>query len=401
MSETAEVSGSLLSLASERLANDLSLALKRKPAQEAKLAGALRAVSRYAPSLRPALVDALELMVKRGSFERPLFGVAARALSENGDARSAQALALALASDETCQLSALSAASLGGDPAYGKPLAKLAGCRHAHVALAAEVARSMRGESNGAHATAVAPMINEAHRIALCVQVFVPLLGHERHARGLAPALAVLRHAERHLGRWLVLGELGRASGDELPLQEARARAREGPRGARSAWAMVAWALDGKDLELAGRPTLELVSRLSDRPSADKDMSFLFRLAAAGVPLARPVLEAVVRTHLSSDGAVRAALHLARNYGVDRYRSQLLAIARGERREHVRGLAAAALFDLGERAVALAAARELLASRHHASLAWGTLLGVWAAGGGHGPLVTDARFRQIQFGWSE
>jgi hypothetical protein len=399
MSETAEAPESLLARASERLAQDLSAALKRRPAHEAKLAGAVRAVSRYAPDLRPALVEALELMVKRGSFARPLFGATARALSEAGDARSATALTVALTSAETCELAVLSAASLGTDPAHEKPLAKLAGSRHAHVALAAEVARSLRGESNGAHATAVAPMINEAHRIALCVQLFVPLLGHERQARGLAPALAVLRHAERHLGRWLVLGELGRASGDELPLEEARSRAREGPKGARSAWAMIAWALDEKQLEFAGRPTLELVSRLSDRPSADKDMSFLFRLAAAGVPLARPILEAFMRTHRTSDGAVRAALHLARDYGVERCRDQLLAIAQGERRERVRGLAAAALFDLGEHVLALDAARELLASRHHASLAWGTLLGVWAAGRGRGPLVTDARFRQIQLGW--
>jgi hypothetical protein len=130
-------------------------------------------------------------------------------------------------------------------------------------------------------------------------------------------------------------------------------------------------------------------------------MSFLFRLAAAGVPLARPVLEAFMRAHLTSDGAVRAALLLARSYGVERGREQLFAIARGERRPRVRGLATAALFDLGEHRAALDATAQLLTSRYHASLAWGTLVSAWGAGHGRGPLVTDARFRQIQLGCCE
>ena len=43
------------------------------------------------------------------------------------------------------------------------------------------------------------------------------------------------------------------------------------------------------------RPTLELIARLSDRPSADRDTTFLFRMARAGAPSARPMLETLVQ----------------------------------------------------------------------------------------------------------
>lgn len=401
MNQAAEEFEPLLGAASQRLSIDLRAALRRRPAQEAKLAGAVRVLGQYCPRLRGVLSEALEVMLTRGSYARPLFGAAARTLAASGDPRAASALADALVAEEGCELAALSAASLATDAAYRQPLAKLAGSRQAHVALAAEVARTVRGESNGAHAAAVAPMINEAHRIQLCVEVFVPLLGHARRALGMTPALAVLRDSERHLGRWLVLAELATESGDPLPLSEARSRARVGARAARPAWELVVWALSGHHGELEVRPTLELVSRLSDRPSADKDMTFLFRLAAAGVPLARPMLESFLRTNPDQDCAVRAALYLAKNYGVSRFRDQLSTLARGPRRERVRGLAAAALFDLGERELALAAARTLAASRQPATLAWAALVGVWASGGGQGPLVTDARYRSIQLGWCE
>ena len=401
MSQRAVEFEPLLGAASARFAAELRAALKRRPAQEAKLAGAVRVLSDHCPRLRGELTDALEVMLKRGSYERPLFGAAARALAKSGDARAASALADALVADESCELAALSAASLATDAAYKQPLAKLAGSRQAHVALAAEVARIVRGESNGAHAAAVAPMINEAHRIQLCLELFVPLLGHARAALGIAPALAVLRGSERHLGRWLVLGQLATESGDGLPLSEARSRAQAGSRAARPAWELVVWALAGHACELEVRPTLELVSRLSDRPSGDKDMTFLFRLAAAGVPLARPMLESFMRANPDQDCAVRAALYLAKNYGLERFREQLLNLARGQRRERVRGLAAAALFDLGEPELALAAAQNLSGSRQHATLAWAALVGVWASGGGQGPLVTDARYRRIQLGWCE
>src|SRR4029078_1173857 len=93
--------------------------------------------------------------------------------------------------------------------------------RQSQLAFGAETARVCRRESNGAHLTSIAPMIKESHRISLCVDVFVPLA---RSAPALlpsvavGPALSVLRGAERHLGRWLVLADVATKAGDPGPL---------------------------------------------------------------------------------------------------------------------------------------------------------------------------------------
>jgi hypothetical protein len=264
------------------------------------------------------------------------------------------------------------------------------------------VARVARGESNGAHATAVAPKIKEAHRIALCQEVFVPLLWQPPLDVGIARALAVLRDAERHLGRWLVLGEVAVRAGDETPLDEAREHARQGSSGTRAAWALVAWAL-GRTGEPAVRANAELVSRLSDRPSANRDTTFLFRLAEAKVESARPMLEGLAKGPLpATEQGVRAALHLARDYGVDRCREQLFEVAKNPRREQLKGLAAAALFDLGNQKEALDAlggsAEPLLKPP---ALAWASVVRAGALGFERGPLVNEPRFRRIQLGWVE
>ena len=146
-----------------------------------------------------------------------------------------------------------------------EPLAKLAGNRHAHIAFAAEVARVARGESNGARAVAIAPMIKEAHRITLCQEVLVSWSWRPALGAGLGAALAALRGAERHLGRWLLLAELGARSGDTRALGEAKREAAEGSAGTQPAWALVTWALAGSSGEPATRPNLELMMRLSDR----------------------------------------------------------------------------------------------------------------------------------------
>ena len=385
-----------------RLAADLRSALRRRPAQEPRLAGAVRALVHHSGGLRNIVGGAFDTMVKRGSFARPLYTAAARALGEESDERSARTLSRALTTDEGGGLASLSAAALSGNPCLSEPLAKLAISRHAHVAFAAEVARVCRRESNGAHVTAIAPKIKEAHRIALCVEILVPLLWRAPIDAGIAPALSVLRDAERHLGRWLVLAEIAVRAGDRVPLAEARERASTGPVSARAAWALVAWALEPTSGEPSVRPTVELVARLSDRPSADKDTTFLFRLAASGAAGARPMLENAARgSLLPNENAVRAALHLARDYGEARFREQLLDTARSSRREHLRGLAAAALFDLGERDAALAAAAELGNSRQLSALSWGAL--VRAAGPAAKPerLVNEPNFRRIQLGWVE
>jgi hypothetical protein len=402
MTVRAELLEVLSEDALSRLAGDLRSALRRRPAQEPRLAGMVRVLVHHSAALREVAGTALDTMVKRRSFARPLYAATARALGEAGDPRSAQALSRALGTEDAGGLASVSAAGLASDPCLREPLAKLATSRHAHLAFGAELARVARHESSGAHVAAIAPKIKEAHRIALCLEVLVPLLWQRPIDAGITPALSVLRDAERHLGRWLVLAEIAVRAGDRLPLTQARERASSGPTSARAAWALVAWALEPEAGEPAVRPTVELVARLSDRPSADKDTTFLFRLATSGVAGARPMLENVARgSLLANEIAVRAALHLARDYREPRFREQLLDTARSSRREHLRGIAAAALFDLGERELALSLALELSKSRQLSALAWGALVQVAQSEAKPVPIVNERNFRRIQLGWVE
>src|SRR5688572_3834865 len=406
MAEAAEQLEVIGDVAVMRLTSDLRGALRRRPTQEPKLAGALRVLSAHSNRLRGELCDAVDTMVRRGSFERPLYAAAVRALCEQRDRRVGPSLVRALDSDGAGGLASLSAASLSDDPDLTESLARLAASRHAHLAFAAEVARVSRRESNGVHIASIAPKIKEAHRIALCLEVFVPLLWHEPLDSSIGPALAVLRDSERHLGRWLVLGELATRAGDQKPLDEARQRAAEGPQSARAAWALVAWALSRgpgqSSADTPVRPTVELVSRLSDRPSSDKDTTFLFRLAESGAAGAKQMLENMARgSILANEPAVRAALHLAREYGDGRFRDQLLDTARGPKREHLRGFAAAALFDIGEREAAAKVAEELARSKQLAALAWCALVRAGLSAAQERGLVTEASYRRLQLGWVE
>ena len=399
MTERAEPASVLRADVVARLVAELHAALKRKPAREALLGGALAALSFHSADLRREAAAALEVLVRRGSFERPLYATLARGLAELGEARAARELAGALETEDAGGLVTLAAAALCEHPALAQPLAKAAVSRHAHVAFAAEVARVARGESNGAHAVTIAPMIKEAHRISLCEEVLAPWAWRRALGSGLVAALGALRGAERHLGRWLLLAELGVRAGDAQAAEEARREAQGASAGTRPAWELVGWALDGPGAELRTRPNLELVTRLSDRPTADKDASFLFRLAAARVPEARAMLRHLTRGPLEDATAVRAALCLARDYDDERARRQLLDAALSPRREPLRGLAAAALFDLGERARALEAATALAASARLGTLTFATLVLSAAAGKESGPFVTEPRVRRIQLGW--
>ena len=383
-----------------RLSADLRAALRRRPAQELRLAGVLRALAPYSATLCDGLLEAFELMVKRASFDRPLYAATARAVAELPDRRSTPAFKKALEVEETVNLATLSAACRTSDPALAEALAKVARGRHAHVAFAAEVARIARGESLGAHVMSLAPKIKESHRIALCLELFVPLTWSNPLTSAIAPALAVLRGAERHLGRWLILAEVAARAGDPGPLRDAAERASAGPPSSRAAWTMVAWALAFNTPPPAIRPTVELVARLSDRPSADRDTTFLFRLARQKAPAARPMLEVLTKSPLSDESGVRAALHLVRDYEDPRPLELLRVAATSPRRETVRGLAAGALFDAGERELALDCAKALLGSRQLASLAWGALIQA-AHANGSTEIVTEPTIRRIQFGWSE
>jgi hypothetical protein len=400
MTRTAEQGELLGDEPVERFETVIQAALRRKPSHEAKLAGAFRALAPHSARLSRLLGQTVETLVKRASFDRPLYAGAVRALVHIDEDAAAVELERALSTEEAGGLSTLSAASCHASARLAEPLARVASSRHPHLAFAAEVARLARGESGGEHIASLAPKIKESHRIALCVDVFVPLLRRPSLPVAIGPALAVLRDAERHLGRWLVFGEIAARAGDKQPLTEARDRAASGPSSARAAWALVAWALEENAAHPSVRPTVEIVSRLSDRPSADRDPSFLYRLAEARVPSARPMLESLARGPLRTDVAVRSAMYLARDHRRDDLKTALGAIADNPRHDPLRGFAAAVLYDLGERQIAEALATALIQSRQITTAAWGALLRA-ACAGAVDRLVSEPTYRCVQLGWLE
>jgi hypothetical protein len=404
-----------------RFESEIDAALKRKPSAEAKLAGAVRAIAPLSPALRASLGEATAVLIRRGARQRELYACGLRALAEAQDRQAVGLLRQALSGDEAGGPAALSAACFSRDPELSPLLAKIAASRQSHLAFGAELARVARGESNGGLLAQLAPMIKESHRISMCVELFVPLVRALPVAKHVGPALGVLRGAERHLGRWLVLAEVAVRAGDLTPLEEAQGRAVSGPSSSRAAWSLVAWALSETDALARGaaappppstRPTLELIARLSDRPSADRDTTFLFRMARAGAASARPMLETLVRSlPLGDETSLRAALYLARDRGRDDLRSALAEAAVRCKREELRGMAAAALWDAspaaagdageGTRGRARAAADELLQSRVIANAAWGALIRAAAKSSRGEPLLAETPFRWIQWGWLE
>jgi hypothetical protein len=367
------------------------------------LGGALRALAPLSPRLLAELAKAAEVLERRASFDRPLYGAAVRALAESGDASVTEILARALVSEEAGGLSSLAASAFVKDGALEVPLARAATNRHPVLAFAAETARLARGDSKASLIASLAPKIKEAHRIALCSELFVSLLWRPPLPVSVGPALAVLRDAERHLGRWLLLGEVAARAGDAKPLEEARGRAERGPQSARAAWALVAWALDPQARFPSARPTVELIARLSDRPSADRDATFLFRMASARAPTARPMLEGIAKgSSLGDEASVRAALHLCRDYGQARHLKALTEAGKSPKKDALRGLAAAALFDCGQCEAAIEVAGELEASRQLSAIGWACLIRAAAAPGRRdGLLVSEPNFRRIQQGFSK
>lgn len=368
-----------------RFEQELERALERKPASEVKLAGALRAVAALSPALRASMLGAAQTMVRRGSYARELWGACIRTLAEHEDRSVPALLKSALASEDAGGNATLSAACFCKDASLTGPLAKLAASRQSHLAFGAETARVCRRESNGAHLVSIAPMIKESHRIALCVELFVPLSRSAPVPVHVGPALSVLRGAERHLGRWLVLADVATKAGDMAPLEEATQKAQQGPTSARAAWSLVAWALSTTKAQVTPgapavpapttRPTVELVARLSDRPSADRDTTFLFRMARARAASCKPMLEGLAKgPPLTDEVAVRAASYLARDHGREDMKEALLDCARNAKRDELRGLAVAALWDAGDRERARDLSDELVSSRCLASVAWGALV---------------------------
>jgi hypothetical protein len=164
----------------------------------------------------------------------------------------------------------------------------------------------------------------------------------------------------------------------------------------------VAWALDPAAPMPETRPTVELIARLSDRPSAERDATFLFRMASARAPSARPMLEGIARgSSFGAEASLRALLHLCRDYGQERLASSLMQAGKSPRKDALRGLAAAALYDCGRAADALRMSRELDGSRHLPAIGWTSLVRAAAAGARSGVLVSELNFRRVQQGSCE
>lgn len=384
-----------------KLETDLASALRRRPLHEPFLAGTLRQVAGYSPRLLAALGRSIEVFVRRRSFERPLYAAAAATLAEHEEAAVVSHLADALVGDEAGGLSTLSAASLTRSPAIGRPLAVAAANRHPHVVVGAELARVARGESNGEQCASVAARLNESARISLCAQLFVPRLWQPPLSPAIAPGLFVLRESERNLGRWLVLARLAQAAGDTRAPLEARHHLKAVTGASRAAWNLVCWVLEGHEPPSSVRPNLALVTRLSDRPKGDRDVGFLFRMGEAHLASAKPMLVRMMGPPpLSEANSVRAALVLGRTYGQKDVIEPLIRLARSRRHEVLRGLAAAALFDLGERDLAGHFADELVNSSKLPCVGWAALIRAGSAAKVK-TLVTEPAFRRIQIGWSE
>jgi hypothetical protein len=127
------------------------------------------------------------------------------------------------------------------------------------------------------------------------------------------------------------------------------------------------------------------------------------------------MLETLVRAlPLADETAIRAALYLARDHGRDELRDALAEAAVSAKREELRGMAAAALWDAsppagGEAAMTMRAkardiSDELVSSRVLGNVAWGALIRAAAKGGagaGVEPVLTETPFRWIQWGWLE
>ena len=79
-----------------RFESELDAALKRRPAAEAKLAGAVRAVAALSPALRASLGEATAVLIRRGARQRELYACGLRTLAEAQDRQAVALLRQAL-----------------------------------------------------------------------------------------------------------------------------------------------------------------------------------------------------------------------------------------------------------------------------------------------------------------
>jgi hypothetical protein len=386
-----------------RLESELEATLKRRVPHEGVIGGAFRLLWTTSASLRRAGRDAFALLLRRRSFDRPLFSALVRALSEDTRASSRDLVREAVADEEAALCGALAAACASSDAALAPILEQRARSPKAFVAFAAECARILRGETNGARLSSLAPRIKEDYRLLLVRDIFVPLARRMVPGRAdIGPGLFVLSQAERHLGRWLALGEVATAAGSDVFLARARELARTGPESSRGAWSLVEWVLNAR----AGAPSAlppvrlaaETLARLSDRPSAERDWTFLFRMGTEPHgSQARGALEKLATAKLDDAAKIRALRALSTGGHADS-RLQLRALAEGEGASDVRGLATAALWDAGEHDHARDCAATLVVAKELPAVIWGSLVRLTEPGR---HIVDEARVRWIERGECE
>ncbi len=238
-----------------RLRADLHAALKRRPAQEARLAGILRVLSRYSPSLRAELVlgrrdDGAACVVRAAALRRP--GASAR----RATGPSAGPGALAGPPDRA------RAAWRASRRRRSRTTQLCARCSRG-LAVSRHSRDRVRGGARARRPARIA-------RSARCLDRAQDQGGAPHHAlpRDARPAAsAATTRSERLRGVQECCAIPSDTSGAGWcspssrpePAIEGRSakpeeRASEGPSSARSAWALVAWALDQSRPEMPVRP---------------------------------------------------------------------------------------------------------------------------------------------------
>ncbi len=383
----------------QRMEEELDAALKRRAPGEGRVGGVLRVLFRVSPALRDPIHAAARRLLRRGSFDRELFAACLGALSEVSAATDLLKKALAAEGGDvaTLAVTTLAAAAWDRTPSLGPVLARLATATSS-VALGAEAARVCRGEANGARLAELAARLKESSRLAFVEKFLVPIAEAPWAAPpNIAASLGVLRCAERHLGRWLVMAQVAVRSGDSTPIAEAEERALRGIQSSRPAWALVGWRLRGAGAAPDVRLGADLVARLSDRPSAERDMAFLFALGDAAASSAQPMLEQLVKAGPSLDG-IRAARSICLGYAkgdaltaTTRYLEELARSGK----EELRGPAIAALWDVGARKEARELADDMVLAKNLSNVAWGALVRAHEGRKSTEPLVTEPHVRLL------
>ncbi len=399
MGVSAELDDLLGSQLGDRLEAELRSSLRRRPANESRLGAALQLLAPHSTRLREALLAALDVLVRRGAHNRPLYLPILRGLVKSGDERVVPLLSKALSLEDGSGLGTIAAAAMFKMAGLEEPLTKLSVSRSPHIAFAGELARIARGESSGHSLVGSALRIKESHRLEMCTSLVLPLVWERQSCAGAAEGIRVMRDSERHLGRWLLFALLANQSGDSTPIADACEQAQKGPSSARAAWNLVAWALKCDDSAPTVRPTLEIVARLSDRPSAERDLSFLFRMANAKAPATRPMLESLARTPLlAHENAVRAASYLLRQEDREDLQRRLLELVKSTKREELRGLALAGLYE-ARPALVQECLPDFSRSQQLQNAIFSALVRLAHKGQRSDELLSEPVYRRAQLGW--